>query len=254
MSGTEQPGGNPARPILLALLRDSFFLCLRSFQILRWPILSIALLASILHWLLALGDGSRVLAVLIQILLTLFMEVSVFRTLALNETPPSWGLRLSAREFRYLGTYLMLFMGMLLVLFVLGAVFSPILMVSHSGGGGILFAMVVGLGFYYFYLRLMPALVAIALDAPGTAVTHFTNAWTLTRGSGGSILLASLAVMLPIWVVTLTVAMLGGLLALQTGITMLAIVPELVVIYAGLAIKAGLHMAYYRRIGGWIPS
>lgn len=236
-------------PMPQTMLLETFQLGAHLFPRLKMPVLGLILVAAVLSWLLevVLAVPPSIIPFFLFILSAL-LEVSVYRLVALNEDPPALAIRLGPREYRYLGYYLILIMIGLMVLSLLGMLLGN-LMLSGGSFGFVLYLSLAVFAYLYLFLRFLPALVAVAMDTPETMNTNLGAAWQLTRGRVRPILLASLMLMLPSWIINLVVSIVTHELAQGTGAIMLSIIPSLAILYVVETLMAILRMVYYRHLG-----
>lgn len=255
MKAPRNAGGRPPMPMPLEMLAETLYLTRALLPRVAGPILSLSLLLAALFLILAFGTGMIISAqhFLVITVMSLVFEAAVFRLVLLNEDLPPMGLRLGRRELRFIGYYvtvvLLSFMVMSMLRMVIGGL-------SSSGGVGVILFHL-GLAFFvflYLFLRLLPGLVATALDSPEPLIGNMRQSWELSRNRVATIFSATLILVLPALVLSEVLSLPAGGLVQLTGARLLGLIPAAMVFFFVELVLSILRAVYYRRIGGWVPE
>jgi hypothetical protein len=168
---------------------------------------------------------------------------------------PGLGVRWGTRETRFLGRMIVIFLAGLLATLMLVA---PALVVIGLVAGGVVapqgltvVSVVAALLIYaYISLRLSLALVAVALDLPGT----LGQSWAATRGLGGPMVLAGIGVVGPFYVMAFLLPALLRASGLEAAAPLSSLLLQ--VMLAALTSAAGFALVavIYRRLAGRRPG
>lgn len=255
--GEELDAGKLARASLAALGRKDVFLRLALLPVLASFAIDMLLISS---GLVDAFDPTRTEpprpSVAFGMLLLGFANVLFFVLFSVNWTRqlllgpdavPGFGLRWGARETRYLGRLLAIW-----ILFVLALTVVALPIGALFGQSGftvllLLIALLIGL---FLLVRPMLMLPAAALDSPFT----LRQTWAVSPRTAGRIFGALLLVYLPFLLALLLLVMITGLLGLAAAAPYALIFIQVVINYGILAAVAGVLAYAFRAVTGWRPG
>lgn len=192
------------------------------------------------------ADLWSALLVLLSIPLGVLMAVNWLRALVLGgRTVPGLGLRWGRRETRFLLRWLAICLAGFAVLLVFVVPFMLALLVLHQVGGvpevvvqlaPLLIGTVIMPIYAVITLRLSLALVTAATEAPGS----LRDSWMATRGLGGRLLLAGIAVVGPFYLLAYLAPPLLYVLRVEAAVPLSSLLLQ--VLLAMLTYAAGLAL------------
>lgn len=200
------------------------------------------------------ADFWSALLVLLSIPLGVLMAVNWLRALVLGgRTVPGLGLRWGRRETRFLLRWLAICLAGFAVLLVFVVPFVLALLVLHQIGGvpevvvqlaPLLIGTVTMPIYAVITLRLSLALVTAATEAPGS----LRDSWMATRGLGGRLLLAGIAVVGPFYLLAYLAPPLLHVSRVEAAVPLSSLLLQ--VLLAMLTYAAGLALVsvIYRRL------